>query len=500
MYANNPTALGNGTRNTGIGLQTLYRNTTGYSNTAVGFQTLVNNTIGYGNTSIGDVSLASNTLGANNIALGFGAAYNNTTSSNNIAIGTNALRSQTFNNSNTVYNSWNIAIGRDALYSNDPSTFSNGMLNVAIGASSFRSNITSNDNTGLGTYSGYYATSGSNTFIGSYSGYGVSAALTTGNANTAVGNRSLGLFTTGYQNTAMGDYALYNNAAGFQNTALGAGALDYNTTGNRNTGVGFWTGRNGVTPFTGSDNFYAGYNAGNFNYTGSNNTLIGSNTNVNTSTLTYATALGSGATVNCSSCLALGGTTGASRTRVGIGTNAPTFFLDVNFPTGVGNGVGVQNTNNTAGWELYQSGAVATPNFWFNYNGGNVATINSATGAYTATSDRRLKTNIKPVESILNKVMLLQPTRYEYIKNNPLHRQSLGLIAQDVELVFPEFVYKTDMTLDNPNSDINEQYSLDYAGMSVIAIKAIQEQQKIIEALTKRIEELEAKTENKLQK
>lgn len=45
---------------------------------------------------------------------------------------------------------------------------------------------------------------------------------------------------------------------------------------------------------------------------------------------------------------------------------------------------------------------------------------------------------------------------------------------------------------------MKEVYGIDYAGMSVIAIKAIQEQQKIIEQLTKRIEELEKNQINKL--
>ena len=52
------------------------------------------------------------------------------------------------------------------------------------------------------------------------------------------------------------------------------------------------------------------------------------------------------------------------------------------------------------------------------------------------------------------------------------------------------------MTQDNPNSDIKEQYSLDYAGMSVVAIKAIQEQQKIIEQQNASIEQLKKEMED----
>jgi hypothetical protein len=360
-----------------------------------------------------------------------------------------------------------------------------------MGTSSFRYNQIGNENSGLGTNSGFFSTGNVNTFVGSHSGFGVSAVLTTGSANTGVGNRSLTQITSGGQNTGVGDYALHNISDGNQNTALGAGALDYHTSGDRNTGVGMWSGRNGATPFTGSDNFYGGYNSGNFNYTGSNNTLVGSNTNVFTSNLTYASAFGSGASVNCSNCLTLGGNAAANRTRVGINNNNPAFRLHINEVSGVyGEGIALSNINTGSTWEILNAN---TNNFWFNYAGAWVGWINSATGAYNAISDKRLKTNIRPMETILDRVMQLKVSRYEYIKNNPSKIQSIGFIAQEVEPLFPEVVSKQET--DDSNAEIKDQYGMDYAGMSVIAIKAIQEQQKIIEQLTKRIEELEKKSD-----
>jgi hypothetical protein len=293
--------------------------------------------------------------------------------------------------------------------------------------------------------------------------------------------------TTGYQNTASGDYSLHNITTGFQNAAFGAGALDYYTTGDRNTGVGMFSGRSAASFFTGDDNVYAGYNSGSSNWTGSNNTILGSNANVNTTNLTYATAIGSAATVNCSNCLALGGNAAANRTRVGINNNNPIFRLHINETTG-NYGEGIALTNGATTWEILNA---FTTNFWFNYAGAWVGWISSVNGSYNAISDKRLKTNIRPMETILDRVMQLKVSRYEYIKNNPSKIQSIGFIAQEVEPLFPEVVSKQETN--DPNAEIKDQYGMDYAGMSVIAIKAIQEQQKIIEQLTKRIEELEQK-------
>jgi hypothetical protein len=361
-------------------------------------------------------------------------------------------------------------------------------LNVGIGTSSFRNNITGTENTGLGTNSGFYVTSSSNTYVGNNAGLGA-VGVSTGGANTGLGNRTLQQITTGSQNTAVGDYAGHNNTTGVRNTSLGAGALDYNNTGSRNTSIGMWSGRTAPTFSSGNDNTYLGYSAGASNITGNNNTILGANANVALTTLNYATAIGSGATVNCNNCLTLGGTTATNRTRVGINYNTPSFALDINQTTGsTSSGIGLRYLTNT--WEIMQG---SSTNFWFNYNGTLDAWITSGTGAYNAVSDQRLKSNIRPMESILDKVMQLNVSRYEYNRNNPNKIQSIGFLAQQVEPLFPEVVSK--QVMEDPNSEMKEVYGMDYAGMSVIAIKAIQEQQKIIEQLTKRIEELEAKSD-----
>lgn len=75
--------------------------------------------------------------------------------------------------------------------------------------------------------------------------------------------------------------------------------------------------------------------------------------------------------------------------------------------------------------------------------------------------------------------MMLRPTSYQFIglpndeggTYKPDGRFYNGFIAQEVESVFPELVFKGS---DNPAQDF---YTMDYAGFGVVAIKAIQEQQ-----------------------
>ncbi|MFI5110757.1 MAG: tail fiber domain-containing protein, partial [Terriglobales bacterium] len=63
----------------------------------------------------------------------------------------------------------------------------------------------------------------------------------------------------------------------------------------------------------------------------------------------------------------------------------------------------------------------------------------------TCTSDARLKTNILPFAPVLNKLVLLQPVHFEWNPeaNSPYRfgaGRNAGLLAQDVEKVFPEMV------------------------------------------------------------
>lgn len=107
--------------------------------------------------------------------------------------------------------------------------------------------------------------------------------------------------------------------------------------------------------------------------------------------------------------------------------------------------------------------------------------FNSFSGAYSFTSDRHLKQNISPTQTILSKVQAIKIMDYTF-KADKTHQPQIGYIAQELEKQFPEFVNKP-----NENDDRETPYTVNYAGMSAVAIKAIQEQQKLIEAQEKTI-------------
>ena len=59
-------------------------------------------------------------------------------------------------------------------------------------------------------------------------------------------------------------------------------------------------------------------------------------------------------------------------------------------------------------------------------------------------------------------------------------------MAQEAQKLFPELVY----AIGEGEDDRNQSYTMDYAGFSIVAVKAIQEQQVVIEQQTEQIEEL----------
>ena len=169
--------------------------------------------------------------------------------------------------------------------------------------------------------------------------------------------------------------------------------------------------------------------------------------------------------------------------RIGINTTTPrseVHLIHTNFG-GNNDGVRIQNEGTNAYyWNLYTSNS--TGQFEFYSNGIKRATIDDISGAYTAISDERVKTNIGEMPTVLPSVMNLQPKTYQFIEDKDKKLYS-GFLAQELEKVFPQFVFY--------GGDDQVLYTVDYAGMSVVALKAIQEQQAVIEQLQKKIENLE---------
>jgi len=116
---------------------------------------------------------------------------------------------------------------------------------------------------------------------------------------------------------------------------------------------------------------------------------------------------------------------------------------------------------------------------FINDNGfvGGINTNGSAT-AFNTSSDARLK-NVLGEAKGLEVVNALNPVNFEWKSDGKIQD---GLIAQEVEKVFPEAVSEPELE--------GEWYSVDYSKLVTPLIKAIQEQQTQIESLQSEINTL----------
>jgi Chaperone of endosialidase len=147
-----------------------------------------------------------------------------------------------------------------------------------------------------------------------------------------------------------------------------------------------------------------------------------------------------------------------------------------------GYGLDIKNGLTLDDWEHYVSGFNGTTftqgDMMLYFNGGGtgppIGAFDHTSGAYKSISDERMKTNIKPLSTMLDKINQLEPVTYNF-KNSKNPLVSMGFIAQKVEKIFPSLVsHYTDTAR---GTDVN---LMDYTGFSVIAIKAIQELQQVV--------------------
>jgi hypothetical protein len=112
----------------------------------------------------------------------------------------------------------------------------------------------------------------------------------------------------------------------------------------------------------------------------------------------------------------------------------------------------------------------------------------STTIAGTCASDVRLKTDIKPLSNILTNYVKLQPVEFSWKKDGIT---DVGLIAQDVEKIFPDLVETDKDGMKSVSYNVNLQMK------SMQAIKELKAQNDMLQAentmLLRRLEALEAK-------
>ena len=510
-----------GNANNAIGTQALYLNTTADLNTALGHQAMYANVSGYANTAVGAGSLSSNTTGHSNVAIGVDALSHNTATSNLIAIGDSAL----FSNSNSIpsIGQYTIAIGSKSLYNS-----TGGSVNTAIGHESLYSNTDGSGNIGVG-----YFTLHSNLTGNSNIAVGNSALMNNigGQNNSASGTYSLIANVDGNDNTTNGTASAQHNINGSRNTAIGRYAMNANYSGNDNTVIGYlagFTGGDGTRNvavgskalfyFTGYDNVGVGdsalYSSYYFNAHGNTslgakalyynpghyNTAIGDSAAIIGTLLSNSTAIGSKALVTSSNAIVLGSINGqngaTSDVNVAIGTTAPLAKLHIKHNSYPVPTVLLEeaendftrmrfiNTNANSFWEMnalaQTSNSTARIEFWNNssntvttpfilYGNGN-ATLS---GTLTQNSDFRLKKNIQPIHHALDAIKTLNGYTYNWKDNSRDESLQVGVIAQEVQKIFPSLVRQDDKGI----------LSVNYSGLIPVLIEALKEQQKQIDEL-----------------
>ena len=332
----------------------------------------------------------------------------------------------------------NTGFGYEALKGN-----TTGFWNASLGYLALTANTTGFKNTGFGHEALTNTTEGwNNTAMG----HRALLENTTGNCNTAFGSVALRSNTTGIYNTAIGNRAMFNNTTGYNNLANGYAALSQNSSGYENTANGSGALFHNTTGYWNTSN---GYESMYFNTGGNNNAANGYHALYNNTTGNFNTASGFSALSN--------NTTGSNNTALGYNAQVPDGAQS--------NQVRIGNTNVT-------------------YAGVQVA--------WTVTSDKTWKKDIRELPYGLDMVLQLKPVDYVR-KNNADKTREIGFIAQDVEALLKKLGYDDQGIL---TKDSNGNMSLRYNDFIALLTKAVQEQQAIIDNQKKEIETLSAELED----
>lgn len=403
----------------------IYTNETSDKGFAVGYLTTAQTRsenlmkLNKSNYFIGHQSGRAVTTGTQNTFLGYQSGLKVTTGTSNVFVGQES-------GYNTTQGHRNIFIGYQAGYSNigDGGSATAGHDNIYIGRLAGRSIQAGEHNTLIGSYSGYSGSGTKNTFLGAFTGFGA----------------------TGIGNVFIGVDAGRNNTGGNYNIFLGPISGNSNS-GNNNTFLGYGTGYNSTT---GSNNVFIGYTAGWYE-TGSNLLYIDNS---------------------------------ATETPLIYG-NFSTDRLTINGNTGIrSNPVSYSSLYVEPGAQWYGMVVAGGSQYFAGVFYGDVW----AQGTYE-TSDISLKKNIAVIDSPLKKIMSLRGVTFDWANGASAYprgldnRHQIGLIAQEVEKVFPELV----------REDHTGLKAVSYNKLTPVLLEAIKEQQKTIENLEAELRSLDEK-------
>jgi hypothetical protein len=138
----------------------------------------------------------------------------------------------------------------------------------------------------------------------------------------------------------------------------------------------------------------------------------------------------------------------------------------------------LENHANSNRWSFLYG---ASNELYLGYNAADRGYFNASTGAYTAVSDSRLKKNIADISYGLNEILALRSVSYNMNEQDDSEVKTLGFIAQEAMEVIPESVSEM----------MGGMYGMDKVAIVPVLVKAIQEQQEIINDLRARVAQLE---------
>lgn len=465
-----------GYHNTFLGTQAGYANTEGLQNTFVGNSSGQENTFGALNTYLGCYSGLSNSSGTQNTFIGYSTGSNNLTGNNNTFIGSAAGADNTGNS--------NVFIGYGAGYSETGSNkliIANGSLdnNIAIYGDFATGNI------GLGTTNPtekLTINGGDARILGSdgWDDPGDQANLFLGDTNHGVrASFAEGLILWTFDDPNHDIRFQDNTGTDFMTIKMVTGNVGIGTTEPQDhldiySNINDWNNLTLTNP-NGGTNAGSGIN---FHDDGSGDAYIAYANPGNTNALSGPKSL------------TIQNGYGPIQIRTGFeeplvlqsygGGNVGIAVLDPQTPLHINQkstALGIRfDYSETSNWHTYVD---APQDYNFAYNGTLKAFINDTDGSYNPMSDISLKKDIAVLPQVLKKVTQLQPCSYRFKDDNSEGNKSIGLIAQEVEPLFPEVVNEKDGVK-----------GINYDAFAIIAIQAIKEQQEMIEKQQLQIEEL----------
>ena len=121
-------------------------------------------------------------------------------------------------------------------------------------------------------------------------------------------------------------------------------------------------------------------------------------------------------------------------------------------------------------------GADGTPRLTAQSGGSGGVQLTSGATSWSSLSDERLKNINSNIDSALDNLMTLQAVNFSW-KYDDTNKENLGLIAQEIEKVFPQVIDKSKLPSkdDEKNIDETEYLSVRYTELIPVLVKAIQE-------------------------